>query len=491
MKHGIKAKFIMRYSEKKIFRPLMVLVLVLLMGVSGHTQKKLDYGSNEFKSRTIEINKLSCKITPSFTINENNPEIIKLAFAVNWFDKKGQSIEVPDKFLLFFILDNNFQDYLDDNNKRKQIKPNVNLVNSLATSPQGALGFGTYRFVHFNNNMPPVNIKVFKYTDLPLGMELKLYIGKEKGNNVEIEEATATLRWSFYLPEKKAEEKEPCSEVVGKYQNLFDENKPAFQLSYFETSLSVLEQAEYPMKEVYELDGKFNQFKGNVKGLELVKSQILGDPDYKRCTELLKIVGSIDSYLTDPDKVASVKEKIIVAKTLAKASGDEDEDAEGGGGEAAVEFSKKLFESNYNLCEDIYFQLFDIDSGDTDPSDVEGAQFAKWRMELNSLMESQEAMYASVSGTPMESKYIREYKNFKQYYNESIAILDEYAPEGNDDDQKAGVDEDEKTVATTKKGRKIPWMWILIPLATIAMGFGIYKYLGHIKKAKNASSKVK
>ncbi|MEZ5198047.1 MAG: hypothetical protein R2764_17160 [Bacteroidales bacterium] len=479
----------MIYEENRLIKHLVLIILFVLSAATGFAQQKLEYGSSEFKSRTIEISKLSCKITPVSNINENNPDIIKLSFRVEWLSKKGEPAEVPDKFSLFFVLDNNLQDYLDDNNKKKQTKPSVTLINSLAISPKGALAFAPYRSIYFANSMAPVNIKILKHTDLPLGLELLLYVGKEKGNTVEIDEATETLSWSFYLPEKKAKEMAPCSEVVSKYQELFDENKPAFQIGYFKTSLTGLEQAEYPLKEVYELDGQFKKFLGDINSLELVKSQLVNDPDYNRCTDLLKILGSIDNYLIDDDALGLVKEDMLVAKTLAKAAGDEDEEDSEGGGGADVEFSQEVFIANIKSSEGIYFQLFDIDAGDVSAADIEKSQFEKWRIELESLNESVMAMYGAIAGTPQESKYSRQYKNFQQYYSEAISIIAKYAPE--DVASKQSEDGEDEADTSSKKGIKIPWMWILIPVFMIAMGLGLYKYLGYIKKGKSASSKVK
>lgn len=475
----------MIYAKRKLYKPLIVIILFILGQATGYTQEKLEYGSKQLKSRTIEINKLSCKITPVSNINESNPEFIKLSFVVEWFNKKSEPTEVPDKFSLFFVMDNNLQDYLDDNNKKKQTKPSVTLINSLAVSPRGALAFAPYRSIYFDSNMAPVNMKILNHTDLPLGLELVLYIGKEKGNTLEIDENTETLSWSFYLPEKKVEEKAPCDEVVSKYQELFEENKPAYQIGYFETRLLELERAEYPLKEVYELDGQFNKFSGYLNGLELVKTQITKDPDFKRCSDLKMILGSIDNYLSGSSKVESVQEGIKNAKSLAKESDDEEE---GGGGES-VEFSAELFEANYKSCEDIYDQLFDLDAGDMNPADVERSQYVKWRNELQSLMDSEEAMYAAIAGTPQESRYSRKYKSFIQYYDEAIAIIEEYAPEDSNDEQ--SDEEEEGDVASSKKSKKIPWTWILIPVFAIAMGFGLYKYLGYLKKGKSVNSKVK
>jgi hypothetical protein len=281
------------------------------------SQDNLNFGTTSISVKQLKIDKYVCKITPSFSINEENPENLKLNFNVVWVDKKGSQVQQPDKISLFIKVNSNIEEYCSNNNKKLSTKPglfgkkNIELTNSISFAPTGVIDVIQYRSVHFKDNMAPVLLKVLNFINSPITLNLAVYIGKEKGNSLEIDEKGDLLSWNIILPEVKPAVDVSCEDLENKYNQRFTENKPRFLLGYFETKLMEMESdQDTPIGKLWELKSNLIQYKSNVNSLISLRENIKNDPNYKKCDQLPILIGSINSITVDVSAIQKLIERV-------------------------------------------------------------------------------------------------------------------------------------------------------------------------------------
>ena len=453
----------------------------------GYSQDKLEYGRNPLNTKEISIDKLTCKITPSFAISQKNPDNIKLYFGVVWQDKKDNVVEAPDKFTLFVKVNNNIDDYCSANHKEISTtsglfkKKSIEMKNSISVVPSETFSVAPYSNIFFQDGMLPVNLQIVSYTELVVSIKLLLYIGKEKNKAIEIDEKTNTLKWDFFLPEQKPSEEKPskeltCEELEAEYRRKFDESKPQNHISYFETKLSEFESTDSELNELLVLKNSFYEYQLKVTALIALKSNIQKESKYKTCDNLPLLIGTINSYIADDSKIKDITNRFNKAI--------ENSEEAGSGGEPPYE----LFKANSEYCENTYNTLWDIKMNIKLLDDKEDGYLNKTYDKLISVKASQDSLHEVIQGMKENPEYKRKYKNFNEYCNGSIGLIEELAPQVKSVKKSEPGEEDE--IATTKR-RKFPIYWIIVPVLIILIGFGLFKYMKFLKKGKDLSNKLK
>lgn len=464
----------------------LIILLIFFLPISNiYSQENLKFGTTKISSKQIEIDKFDCKITPSFLISEENPENIKLNFNVVWIDKKGSQIQQPDKVSLFIKINNNIEEYCSSNGKKLSTSPglfgkkNIELTNSISFIPDGAISISQYSSIQFNDNMAPISLKVVNYLNSPITMNLVAYIGKDKGNSLEISEKGSLLSWIIILPEVKADEGASCADLEKKYNLKFEENKPKFLLSYFETKLLELEyDPETTTAQQWKLNSELIKYKSNVNALNSLKEQITANPNYKKCDKLPQLIGSINSFIIDVSVIQKLIDRLDIAiKNNTGSSGT-------GGGEPPFE----AFETNNTFCENTFKQLFNI-KYDPDLLNYQEPNYLRdLYVKLKKLKVSQDSLFNIIVGSDDSPVYKRDYQNFNSNYNGSIATIEKLDPDIANAEQ-TEIEESSPLIST--KGRSIPYTWIIIPIIFILVAFGGFKLFKYFKKAKSLNDKTK
>ena len=477
----------MLFQKIKYFKNIFLLALFVFSASLGYSQDKLEYGRNPLNTKEIIIDKLTCNITPSFVIDQENPDNLKLYFGVVWLDKKDNVVQEPDKITVFVKVNNNLDDYCRANHKEISTKSglfkkkSIEMKNSISIVPSEALSLSPYSNIFFRDGMQPVNLQIISYTESAVSLKLLLYIGKVKNKAIEIDEKTNTLKWDFVLPKQKSSEDKPfnklsCAELEAEYRRQFDESKPQNHISYYETKLNELESAESTLNELVQLKGSFYEYQFKVSNLIALKTDIKNEPKYKTCDNLPVLIGTINSYIADESKIQNITNRIEIA---IKNSG-----GAGSGGEPPFE----LFLANSEYCEESYNALWEIKMNPDLLNDFEDGYLSKLYDKLNNIKASQDSLNEIIQGINENQEYKRKYKNFNEYYDGSVSLIEELTPQIISVEKTEAGEQEE---ITTVKKRKFPIYWIIIPILIIIMGFGLFKYLKFLKKGKDLSNKLK
>lgn len=474
----------MGLQTKRYFNHIINLLIFIFINTCVFSQDNLNFGTTNLASKQLKIDKYDCKITPSFSINEENPENIKLNFNVVWIDKKGSQVQQPDKISLFLSVNSNIDAYCSSNGKKLSTKPglfgkkNIQLTNSISFVPGGVIDVLQYSNIHFMDNMAPVLLKVSNFINSPVTFNLQVYIGKEKGNSLEIDEKGDLLSWNIILPEMKPDDDVSCEDLENKYNQKFQENKPRFLLGYFETKLVELESVEdTPIAKFWELKSELIQYKSNVNALYSLRENVKNNPSYKKCDQLPILIGSINSITVDISAIQNLINRVNIAiQSNASGSGS-------GGGEPPFE----VFLSNNIFCENTFDHLYNIKIDPDLLNDYEPNYLYDLYVKLKNLKVSQDSLYDVIKSTDESPAYKRAYKNFNANYNESITIIETLDPDVTNT-EKTELDESAPLVS---KGRSFPYTWVIVPILLILIAFGVFKYFKYIKKGKSLKEKIK
>ncbi len=474
----------MGLQTKKYFNHLICLLIFVFINSFAFSQENLNFGTTTISGKQIKVDKYDCKITPSFTINEGTPEKIKLDFNIVWVDKKGKQAQQPDKTSLFLSINSNIDAYCSGTQKKLSTKPglfskkNIQLTNSISFTPAGVIDVAQYSNIHFRNNMPPVILNVLKFIASPVTFNLQVYIGREKGNSLEIDEKGDLLSWKIILPEVKQDEEISCEELESKYNQRFNENKPRFLLGYFETKLAELESdQDTPIEKLWELKSNLIQYKSNVNSLVSLRETIKNNPSYKKCDQLPLLIGSINSYTADISAIQNLIDKVNRAiQSNAGGSG-------AGGGELPFE----AFHTNNIFCENTFNHLYDIKINPDLLNGYEPDYLDNLYSTLQNLKVSQDSLYNIILSSDKNPEYKRAYNNFNDNHSGAIAIIEKLRP-GIKEKKNTELNENAPTIS---RKRSFPYTWIIIPLLIILVGFGVFKYLKYIKKGKSLNKKIK
>ncbi len=469
---------------KKLNNHIVISLILFLISSCLFSQDKLNFGTTSLPGKQLQVDKYDCTISPSFSINEESPENLKLNFTVSWMDKKGSQVQQPDKISLFIKVNNNIDEYCSSNDKELSTKlglfgkKSIDLVNSISFVPNGVIELIQYRNIHFKENMPPLLLNVSNFSSSPVTLDLIVYIGKEKGNSLEIDEKADNLSWKFILPEIKAKSEVSCAELESKYQQQFEDNKPQFNLRYFEDKLTDLESAEdAPITKLHELRANLFQYKSNVNMLISLKQMINLDPNFKKCNKLNQLIGSINSVTVDVSTIQGLINRVNV----------DIKNNTGGAGTGGDELPLEAFETNNTFCESTFNQLYNVKIDPDLLNNYEPNYLNDLYVKLKNLKISQDSIYNLIISADESPIYKRAYKNFNANHGESMAIIETLNPDVSTMEQ-AEYTESSPLVS---KGRSFPYTWIIIPLLLIIGAFGAFKYFKYIKKGKSLKDKTK
>lgn len=474
----------MGLKAKQYYIHIISTLLFLFLGTFMFAQGNLNYGTTNLIGKQLQVDKYDCKITPSFSINEKSPKKLILNFNVEWIDKKGNQVPQPDKISLFFNVNNNIEDYCTSNGKKLSTSPglfgkkNIELTNSLSFVPAGTIDVAQYSHIHFKDKMAAISLNVLNHVNTPIKMNLGIYIGKEKGNSLEIEEKETELSWTIILPVLKTTEEVSCEDLESKYKQEFENNKPQFILRYFEDKLADLESEEEPqINNLYELRGNLFQYKSNVNTLVLLKEKISINPNFKKCDKLSQLIGSINSVIVDVSTIQALINRVnIDIKNNA-----------GGSGAGSDDLPLEAFETNNSFCESTFNQLYNIKINPDLLRNYEPGYLDDLYHTLKNMKVSQDSLYNLIIVVDESPVYKRAYKNFNVNHSESIVIIEALNPDiTNVEDQ--GSDSEMPMMST---GRSFPYKWVIIPLLLILAVFGGLKLFKYIKKGKSLKEKTK
>ena len=468
------------------FNHTMILLIFIFFSTPIHSQDKLNYGTTNIASKQLEIDKYDCKITPSFSLNEENPENLKLNFDISWIDKKGNLVQQPDKIALFIKVNNNIEEYCSSNGKKLSTSPglfgkkNIELTNSLSFTPPGIFEFIPYRSIHFTDNMAPVLLKILNHSTSPISINLVVYIGKEKGNTVEIAEKGKGLNWTIALPELKSNNEEiSCEELESKYKQRFEENKPQFLLGSYKAKFAELQSnPDTPIANFYKLNNDLLLYKMNVNSLISLRESIKNNPNYNECNKLPELIGSINSFTVGASEIQNLINQVNIAI----------QNNAGGSGGGGSELLYEAFDANNIFCENTFNHLYNIKMDRDLLNAYEPNYLNDLYVKLNKLKVSQDSLYNIIISSDESPAYKRAYKNFKINQSESIAIIEAINPDVTKTGQ-AEIGETSPLIST--KGRSFPYTWIIIPLIAIIAVFGGFKLFKYFKKAKSLDDKTK
>lgn len=472
---------------RKINKLLKYLIIVLLfIYLPGHGQQKLKFGSSSLDGKQLTIDKNKCTITPSFTISEERPDILKLFFKVEWLNKNNEQIPHPEKTTLFVKYLKNIDDYCSTNQKKLSTKPglfakDINLTNSFSISPIGIMEIAPYRTIIFKDSNPPINLKILEQSETQITLNLELFKGKEKNNSIDIDEKLALLSWTFVLPKKKKETAVvlSCAELERKYNLGFKENQPKFAIGYYESRLLEIKSGQIPKENLYELRSNLFEFKSNITSLTTLKEEIRSNPQYRDCVDLPGIVANINNYITDPNNINNIIKEIDLAIINSK----------GNAGNGTGESPYEAFEDNLKFSVKTYDQLLDFQLEPDKSKNFNEDDLRVLYKKLKKAQVAQDSLYEVILRMDDYPKYKKKNRDFNAYNQGSIDIIEDISPESTTENNKTDIvsDEDGSTGKSSSK-RSFPYMWVLIPLIMVLGGFGVYKYL---KKGQSLKKKIK
>lgn len=504
----------MKHNSRKKYIIGVCFLILLYLHLPAHSQDKVEYGTTDIVGKKLTVeDKYVCTIAPTFVINKDNPDRIKLFFTVDWSYKNNVKITNFDKVTLFVKVNDSFNDYCNTNNKKLSVKPrlyneNSELSNSIEFLPTGIMEINPYRTIILGNDSPPINISVSKYVDSPIKFNLLLYTGKEKKSSVLIENKLDLLSWDIILPpemiiinETKIIEKEKpvvditeegkpigdtkekeitatssCEELESHYNQQYKKNQPQFTIGYYESKLLEIESGLIPKENLHELKSSLYEFKSNVIMLAALKKTIRNNPKYNDCVDLPSIVGNINNYITDPTKIENIIGKIKQA--IVNQAG------EGGAGGAVP--PHQAFDDNLEFFQTTFDKLSDIKINPNLRSNYDKSYYNELYKQVISKKSSLDSLFTIIENPSNTKKY----KLANANYNASLGIIEQLSPESKDRIESGSGQESEEQPKPSPKKRSFPWTWIIIPLVALLAGFGLYKYMGKIKKAKSISKKV-
>ncbi len=472
---------------RKINKLLKYLIIILLFTyLPGHGQQKLKFGSSSLDSKQLTIDKNKCIITPSFTISEERPDILKLFFKVEWLNKNNKQIPHPEKTTLFIKHLKNIDEYCSTNQKKLSTKPglfakDINITNSFSISPIGIMEIAPYRTIIFKDSNPPNNLKILEQSETQITLNLELFKGKEKNNSIDIEEKLALLSWTFVLPKMKKETTAvlSCAELERKYNQEFKEYQPKFAIGYYESKLLEIESGLIPKENLYELKSNLFEFKSNITSLTTLKEVIRSNPQYRDCVDLPGIVANINNYITDPININNIINKVDLAIISSKGNKEDGTD----------ESPYEAFEDNLKFSVKTYDQLlnFKLEPDESENFSEDDLRFLYKK--LKKAQVAQNSLYEDISSMDDNPKYKKKNRLFNEYNQGAIDIIEEISHESTTEKNKTDIasDEDGSTGKSSSK-RSFPYMWVLIPLIMVLGGFGVYKYL---IKGQSLKKKIK
>jgi hypothetical protein len=472
----------MNLQVKRFIRYVTFLIFCGFLNSPGFAQQNLNFGTTMLTGKQFAVDKYDCKIAPSFFILKDSPEKLSLNFKVSWMDKKGSPIQKPDKISLFIHLNGSINAYATSNGKKLSTKPglfgkkNIELVNSISFNPAGTISVAPYSNIQFRDNMPPIKLNVTNYVKNPITMNLGVYIGKEKGGSLDIEEKSALLSWMFVLPEVKQEKEISCDDLENKYNGIFQENKPFYLMGTFQARLSELESMdETPADKLWELKSNITTYKSKINSLGALKETIKNDPSYKKCDQLPLLIGSINSLLVDVNAIQKLIDRVDMA-IQNNAGGS------GGGDAMALE----AFHNNNIFCENTYNNLSAMKWDPDIQNQYEPEYLSELYVKLKKLKGTQDSLYNLIAASSDSPENKRAYKKFNSNHSGSIGIIETLNP---DVTKSVKAEPGETSPLITK--RRFPYTWIIIPVLLILAALGVMKYMKYIKKGKSLDKKTK
>lgn len=465
------------FSHKTLFHKILSLLVFCILTsfvVSSYAQNILNYGDNSLSEKQIQYGKYTGKITPHIIIKNKYSFNLTIEIEIKWLDKKDRQIEAIDGFVYLFGNSNNLNDFKLQDARKNVLKydfpPSINII------PEKNFRVADIKNGFVEKKSNPVKIDFNEHYAYPIELELVLYFGKIKKDEMIITDNSPTLKWKFNLPERKSDLGLSCEQLIRKYTNEFENSKPDFSWTRYEDKYDLNLIKETTKDEWLELQRLVNEYKDNLNESKIILAELSKNKDTIFCKELNEIKGKIRHFLTLEKRVDVLL--INIENSITKSS-------ESGSESAPVYISPGEFKKNAQEIERYYTALFnlEIQSGRING---DNPRFVAYKDSVIAIGELQDSLL-KVAGDAIENPVVRyQLKRFKQSYTGSVEIIKRYKPESVVIHETTAEEED-VDAEPDKGGRRFSYWWIIIPvLLIIIVAIGLKKFFPHLMKIKKA-----
>ena len=477
-------------NKKRIFSTINIIFiacLFLFYHISTIAQIPIGYGDHALSTQKIEYDKNTANITAHILLKDQYSSDFSVVIEIAWFDKKNKPIDGLDNDFVYLIDNNqNLNKFCSNNGKslkdeRKKVQNKFNFPSSIVLKPKAEFVIGQLNDGLITEKSKPLKVKMDDYYSSSISLELIIYYGRIKKDELIILDNSGTLKWEFMLPERRTTEGLSCEELIREYTNKFNNIKSLTKpLTRLEGRFDRYQSSESSIEEWQELARLVNEFENSIRQSKGLLRQIQMDKDTIICIGLTDLSEEIKTYLTNEEQAENLFEDIMKAiKELNNGSPIQN---------AEIPITPLMFKDNFIKIDRYYKALWSIANQDQGSDISDQALYKAYNDSIKSVKELQDTMIikaGNASEKPLIAKYIRDFENI--YTN---CIKDFKVSES--EIEVAAVTETSESIQKPAKKRRIPIMWIIIPIIMIIIiSLGVFKFFPHIKKALNIKGKFK
>jgi hypothetical protein len=445
----------------------MVCLLVLLTSISiGQTI--ISYGDSPLLEKQIQYEKYRAKIIPHIKLKDQYSFYFDVVFEIKWFDKKDKQVDVPDNIFVYMVDNyNNLTKYCNTNTKklRDDRKNGTKLMfpTSVQIEPKSHFIIGQLNDGFVKGSSNPLKVKIKEYYTSPVTLNLILYFGKFKKDEVIILNQSVKINWEFILPEPKSDEGLSCKDLVRKYSGEFKSSKSSEIWSRYENKYDLNLNKEATVQDWKALKSSVDDYKLSLEAVREVLSRIQNTKDTLFCDGLMVLKDQIREYLSVEKRVdeliSNINEKIASA-----GSGT----SQGPGGFVPSRF----FKENAHIIERYYKALWDYIHQIGGNINASQSVIKAYEDSIAATRKVQDSIIQSIENTDNQSLAEFYARNYEIFYNDINELLGKYTPE-----KKAGQEGAEAMAGNSKPGKRKSYrfIWVIIPIVILVVIFFILR----------------
>ena len=463
---------------------LIIVFYILICAPLATAQTTITYGENRLLEKYYSYEKYTSTITPVITIKDQYSSYFNIVFEINWRDKNEQSIYGFDNTFIYLVdKNNNLWNYCAREGKKlkdgRKSGDKRNFPPSFNITPKQNFTIDPLDDGIVIQNSQPIRFNIVNYTSDLNELELSIYIGKKKKNDLIIIEKSNTLKWEFILPVKKSMEGLTCEEMHREYKKNYENNIPPKPFRWYENRFDLYQSIDGSLQDYKELAKSVNNYRSGLQTAKIIIQYINQNKDTLFCEKLIELRQEIKDYLKTEQLVDDLFNSIYDVITNI---------------DETTTFVKavtiKDFKKNHGKIKRYYEALWDSENKKENTTRSDQSIIVAYKDSIDALRLEQDTLVKRVGEINSQSLmafYKRNFDIFSKDIDELIdkpdteipAVMTEIAVPLANDSKKAA------------EKRKFSIFWIIVPvLLIIILLLGFKKFIAFFKKVGMLKSKL-